>query len=574
MKRVVIEAVSPEVDGGRFPIKRIVGDTLRVQADLFADGHDALSGALLYRHESEKKWNEVPLQPLVNDRWEGSFPVKKMGRYRYTLMGWLEEDRERKESTTYERELEVVADRERARFSAWYELFPRSCAAEAGRHGTFRDVEERLPYLASLGFDVLYFPPIHPIAVTQRKGKNNALRAGPRDPGSPWAIGSKKGGHKSIHPELGTLEDFRRLVRRAQECGIEIALDIAFQCSPDHPYLQEHPDWFRRRPDGTIQFAENPPKKYEDIFPFDFETRHRKALWDEMKSIFDFWIKRGIRIFRVDNPHTKPFEFWEWAIGEIKREHPDVLFLSEAFTRPKVMMRLAKLGFSQSYTYFTWRTTRWELSDYFTELNQDAVRDFFRPCLWPNTPDILTAYLQTGGRPAFAVRAVLAATLSPSYGIYGPAFELCENQPREPGSEEYLNSEKYEIKQWDLNRSDSLKDLVARLNRIRRENPALQSDGGLRFHPVDNEQLLCYSKSSPEGTHRLILVVNLDPRGRQSGWVDLPVSEWGLPAGQPYEVEDLLTGARYTWRGGRNFVELSPASAPAHLFRWRPPSEK
>lgn len=557
MKRVVIEGVSPEIDGGRFPVKRITGDEVRVKADLFADGHEPVEGALLFRHEADPAWTEVPLKLLENDRWTASFTVSKLGTTLYTLKGWVAGGK--KNATAYGKELKVQVDRGLARFSAWYEIFPRSC-------GSFKDLEGRLPYISSMGFDVLYLPPIHPIARVMRKGKNNRVGAEPGDPGSPWAIGAKEGGHKSIHPELGTPEDFRRLVKKAGDLGLETALDIAFQCSPEHPYVREHPEWFRHRPDGSIQYAENPPKKYEDIYPFDFESKHWKALWEELKSIFLFWAGQGVRIFRVDNPHTKPFDFWEWVIGEVRAKHPDAIFLSEAFTRPKIMFRLAKLGFTQSYTYFTWRNTRWELADYFTELTQGPAKEFFRPCLWPNTPDILTEVLQKGGRPAFAARFVLAATLGSSYGIYGPAFELCENQPRDPGSEEYLNSEKYEIKHWDVDRPDGLKDLITRVNRIRRDQPALHRNEGLVFHPSDNDQLICYSKQSPKGGPPLLVVVNLDPHHRQGGSVDLPLDRFGVAAGKPFEVEDLLNGTRYNWQGPRNFVELDPAAASAHIF--------
>jgi len=564
-KRVAIEQVTPEVEGGRFPIKRIVGDTVTVEADLFADGHDPVHGLLLVRHESQARWTEVPLEPLVNDRWSASFPVKELGTYLYTLEGWVGDNR--KASTRYDKELRLLADREKARFSAWYEIFPRSCSPEPGRHGTFKDLEGWLPYISSMGFDVLYLPPIHPIARSQRKGKNNVLAAGPGDPGSPWAIGGAEGGHKAIHPQLGTLEDFRRLIGRAKESGLEVALDLALQCSPDHPYVKEHPQWFRHRPDGCIQYAENPPKKYEDIYPFDFETKQWKALWEELKSIFLFWADQGVRIFRVDNPHTKPFDFWEWLIFEVRRKYPDALFLSEAFTRPKLMMRLAKLGFTQSYTYFTWRSNRWELADYFTELTKGPAREYFHPSVWTNTPDILTVPLQEGGPAAFRMRLVLAATLGASYGIYGPAFELCENKPREPGSEEYLNSEKYELKAWEIRRPDSLKDLITRVNRIRLENPALQRDEGLEFHPAGNDQLLCYSKRSRDGKNILLMVVNLDPRRSQAGTLELRLETLGLDPSRPFTAEDLLSGVSFTWQGPRNFVELDPARAPAHIFR-------
>ena len=471
--------------------------------------------------------------------------------------------------------LPLVADRERAAFSAWYELFPRSTAAEEGVHGRFSDVERQLPRIAAMGFDVVYFPPIHPIGREKRKGKNNALTTELGDVGSPWAIGAAEGGHKSILPALGTPEDFRRVVRRANELGLEVALDIALQCAPDHPYVTQHPQWFRWRPDGTVQYAENPPKKYQDIYPFNFETEDWQALWVELKSIFDHWIGEGVRIFRVDNPHTKSFAFWEWCIGEIKHEHPDVLFLSEAFTRPKVMHRLAKLGFSQSYTYFTWRNTREELTEYFTELACGPGRHYFRPNAWPNTPDILSEHLHHAGRPAFAMRLVLAATLSSNYGVYGPAYELMENTPRSPGSEEYLHSEKYQLRHWDLERADSLQPLMTRLNAIRRENLALQSNAGLRFFPTDNEQLIAYGKRS-QGTgdesddNVIVCVVNLDPRHPQSGWVELDTAWLGLSQpGDAYELDDLLNQQSFIWRGGRNFVILDPAQTAGHVMRLR-----
>jgi starch synthase (maltosyl-transferring) len=471
-------------------------------------------------------------------------------------------------ATRLDRELEVTVDRERARFSTWYELFPRSAAPAPGRHGTFQDVEARLPYVASMGFDVLYLPPIHPVGRDHRKGKNNAVTAAPDDVGSPWAIGAKEGGHKAIHPELGTLDDFRRLVRASRDYGIEIALDVAFQCSPDHPYVQEHPEWFRHRPDGTIQYAENPPKKYQDIYPFDFECRDWRGLWEELKSVFTYWMDQGVRIFRVDNPHTKPFTFWEWCLAEVRRAAPDVMFLAEAFTRPKIMYRLAKLGFTQSYTYYAWRNTKQELTAYLTELTQTDVAEFFRPNLWPNTPDILTERLQVGGRPAFMMRLVLAATLGASYGIYGPPFEHGWSAPREPGSEEYLHSEKYQIHHHDLARPDSLKDFIGRVNKIRREHTALQTNRTLQFLPIDNDQLLAYCKLSENGKEILVMVVNLDPQFRHSGWLELPLADLGLTE-RPYQMHDLLGGARYLWQGPRNFVQLDPHVVPAHIFRLR-----
>jgi len=467
-------------------------------------------------------------------------------------------------------DLRVSVERERARFGAWYELFPRSTAAEAGRHGTFRDTLGWLDYVADMGFDVLYLPPIHPIGEQHRKGRNNAVQAATGDVGSPWGIGSAAGGHTAIHPELGTLEDFRRLLEAARRRGLEIALDMAFQAAPDHPFVKAHPEWFRWRPDGTVQYAENPPKKYQDIYPLSFDGPDWHGLWQELLGVFRFWIGQGVRIFRVDNPHTKPFVFWEWVIAEIKRSHPDTIFLAEAFTRPRIMHRLAKLGFSQSYTYFTWRYNRRELTDYFTELAQSPAREYFRPNCWPNTPDILSGPLRHGGRPEFSLRLVLAATLAANYGIYGPAFELMENRPRDDASEEYLNSEKYELRHWDLQRPDSLAPLITRINHIRRANPALQSDWSLRFHATDNDQLLCYSKTA--GSNGVLMVVNLDTRFTQSGWVDLDLAALGLAADAAYEVHDLLTGARYTWRGARNFVRLDPRAGPAHILQLPAPS--
>lgn len=643
-KRVVIERVRPEIDSGGFPIKRVVGEQVVVEADVYADGHDALTAVLLFGEGANpSRWNSCEMSSLPNDRWQGSFAVARPGFHSYTIEAWVNpfktwrrdldkkiqagqdisvdllvgaelvesaasraSGKERKQikefalflksrnkldvrallaldpdlaeliyrypdkrfATRYGSQLQVWADRERARFSAWYEMFPRSCG-ENGKHGTFRDCEKRLPYIAGMGFDVLYLPPIHPIGTTNRKGKNNAPLAKKGDCGSPWAIGSEAGGHKSIHSELGTLEDFQRLRSKTAERGMEIALDIAFQCSPDHPYAREHPEWFRRRPDGTIQFAENPPKKYEDIYPFEFETDEWASLWSELKSVFDYWIEQGVRIFRVDNPHTKPFAFWEWTISEIRKVHPDVIFLSEAFTRPKVMHRLAKLGFTQSYTYFAWRNTKAELTEYFTELTQSQAKEYFRPNAWPNTPDILTEFLQTGGRPAFILRLILAATLSSNYGIYGPPFELCARQSKEFGSEEYLNSEKYEIQKWDLEHPDSIKEIVTLVNRIRRENPALQSNDGLRFHQVDNDQIICYSKCSSDASNLIVVVANLSPHHAHSGWIHLPLADLGIPSDQSFQAHDLLSDARYIWHGPDNYVQLNPQVIPAHIFRIR-----
>ncbi len=479
----------------------------------------------------------------------------------------MERHGERHFMTDASQELIVVVDPERARHGAWYEFFPRSCGN--GEHGRFSDCEPLLAYVTAMGFDVVYVPPIHPIGTTYRKGRNNNLVPTPDDVGSPWAIGGPDGGHTAVHSALGTLADFRKFVQTAKQHGLDVALDLAYQCSPDHPYIREHPEWFRRRPDGSIQYAENPPKKYQDIYPFDFESEAWPELWQELNGIVRFWIDQGVRIFRVDNPHTKAFGFWEWLINDIKRDAPEAIFLAEAFTRPKVMHRLAKLGFTQSYTYFTWRNTKGELIEYFTELNQLFGREYFRPSIWPNTPDILHEYLQFGGRPAFAVRLVLAATLAANYGIYGPAFELADHEPREPGSEEYRDSEKYQVRRWDLERPDSLRDFVARVNRIRRENPALRHDWNLQFHNIGNDKLLCYSKSTEDRSDILVMVVNLDPFHRQSGWLELPLEFLGVEPDRPYQVHDLLSDARYLWDGARNYVELDPATAPAHIFRLR-----
>ena len=642
-QRIVIEGVRPEIDCGRFAVKRTVGQTVAVQADIFCDSHDAIAAELLYRSATEVRWRQQPMKHVVNDRWSGSFAVTALGQYRYTIRAWVNhflswtrdlqkridagqdvtvellvgaevlDEVERQAAapdksfiheradflrcgkgvedrieaaldpeleamvsryppldrvTLYERELPVVVDRPKARFSTWYEMFPRSCGTGAA-YGSFEDCEGRLAEIAAMGFDVLYLPPIHPIGHTHRRSKNNSATAAAEDPGSPWAIGSENGGHKAVHPKLGSLSDFRKLIHRARDYGIDVALDLAFQCSPDHPYVKDHPEWFRDRPDGTIQYAENPPKKYEDIYPLNFESDRWPELWEELKSVVLFWVDQGVSIFRVDNPHTKPFQFWEWLIDEIKRDHPEVIFLSEAFTRPKVMYRLAKSGFTQSYTYFAWRNTKYEIMSYFKELTQTEVTQYFRPNLWPNTPDILTEYLQLGGRSGFVIRLILAATLGANYGIYGPAYELCENRAKEFGSEEYLDSEKYEIKQWNDSDPRSLRDFIGLVNRMRRENPALQDDNGLTFHAVDNEQIICYSKRTDDFSNVIVVVVNLDPHHKQSGWVDLDISKLRIDPGRPYQMHDLLSDARYLWFGSRNYVELDPNVVPAQAFRLR-----
>ena len=642
-RRVVIENVQPQVDCGRFPIKRTIGDRVAVTADIFADGHDVLHAVLRHRPAAQPDWEEVPMEEQPNDRWQGEFSVPTQGRHLYTLQAWTDRfqswsrdlakkfeaaqdisvdilagvqliaaaaarasgkdkalfaaraeeirklaatnlpraverssnpelkalmirNADRSRATTYRRELVVLVDREKARFSAWYEMFPRSSSPQPSRHGTLKDCTRRLDYVAGMGFDVFYLPPIHPIGRVHRKGKNNAEKAAPDDPGSPWAIGAKEGGHKTIDPQLGTLEDFKRLLARAKQLGLEVALDLAYQCAPDHPYVREHKEWFRMRPDGSVQYAENPPKKYQDIYPLDFETEKNQELWEELRSVVLHWIEQGVRIFRVDNPHTKPFDFWEWLITDIKNRHPDVLFLAEAFTRPKVMYQLAKLGFTQSYTYFAWRNAKPELMEYFEEITQTDVREYFRPHLWPNTPDILTDFLQLGGRPAFMARLALAATLGANYGIYGPAFELAESRAVRLGSEEYLDSEKYQVRHWDLDNPDSLAGLITKVNQIRRENPALHGDLSLRFHPVGNEQIIAYSKMTDDLLNIILVVVNLDPFHTQSSMLDLPLEVFHLDPRQPYQMHDLLTDVKYVWRGPRNYVELNPQRLPAHIF--------
>ena len=641
--RVVIERLQPQIDGGRFPIKRTVGEQVSVTVDMFADGHDLLAGVLKFRRvpagrpaaaDPAQPWTEVPLIPLDNDSWGASFTVTELGEYEYTVEGWvdrfgtwlkglvakadagqdvsselqegaelsdlLRSDRPQSErvaaardpelralmasradrtlATTLEPPLRVTVDPVLARFGAWYEMFPRSCTPDASRSATFREAEERLPDIAAMGFDIVYLPPIHPIGRTHRKGRNNSLTPQPGDPGSPWAIGSDEGGHTAVEPGLGTIDDFDRFVGTAEHLGLQVALDIAFQASPDHPWVREHPQWFRHRPDGSIKYAENPPKKYQDIYPFDFESAEWRSLWEALRDVFRFWLSHGVSVFRVDNPHTKSFRFWEWCIGDIKRDHPQAIFLSEAFTRPKVMRYLAKIGFTQSYTYFTWRNSADELRDYLTELTRTDVHDYLRPNFFANTPDILHEYLQLGGRPAFEVRLVLAATLAASYGIYS-GFELCENVPARPGSEEYLDSEKYQIRIRDWNQAGNLKELVARVNDIRRAHPALQQNATLRFHATDNSSLLWYSKSGgPKGpplrdekpgtrdTDRVFVVTNTDPHHMQHGWLELPIAELGIPAATPYVVEDLLDGAQYTWQDAWNYVKLDPAERMAHIF--------
>jgi starch synthase (maltosyl-transferring) len=645
LRRVVVENVKPQVDGGRFPIKRAVGETVIVTADIYADGHDALGAALLYRQAGESQWHETPMRMLGNDAWRAIFTVDALGAYEYTVEGWIDrfgswrhelskkfgagqdvasellegaalvrallpssggqtglqevqrvlantdEDMgvrvaaalgerlseamtanpDRTRATRFDRVLRVMVERERARVGAWYEMFPRSAGTDPSRGATFDEAAARLPYIAAMGFDVLYLPPIHPIGRSFRKGPNNTLDPGPNDPGSPWAIGSHEGGHMAVEPGLGTIEDFDRFVESARRHHLEIALDLAYQASPDHPYVKEHPEWFRHRPDGTIKYAENPPKKYQDIYPINFESDAWPELWHELKRIIEFWAAHGVRIFRVDNPHTKPFRFWEWALADVKRQYPDTIFLSEAFTRPKVMQYLAKCGFSQSYTYFTWRNTREELTEYFTELTQTDVREFLRPNLFANTPDILHEYLQRGGRPAFQIRLILAATLGASYGIYS-GFELAENVPVKEGSEEYLDSEKYQLRPRNFEHPGSLAELIGRINTIRREHPALQHDWALGFHQTDNPQLICYSKRSTDGGDLVLMVVNLDPFNTQHGFIQLPLVAWALTPHSSIEVLDLLSNERYYWRGEWNYVRLDPQAQVAHVLQVTLPS--
>jgi starch synthase (maltosyl-transferring) len=640
-RRVALEQLLPEIDAGRFAIKRSIGEPIDVIAHAHADGHDVLDVRLRHRARSDPPapWTEVEMVALGNDEWRASFVPGTIGAHEYTVTAWIDAflswrralqlksqagvdvavelqegahlvaaavdrcdadadpDREqlaataaligsdgdplvrvhaaldhrlvelmrrhadRRLASDYPRALPAWVDRERARFGAWYEMFPRSWGPSPARAGTLLEAAHHLPNIAALGFDVVYLPPIHPIGTSFRKGRGNALVAEPGDPGSPWAIGSDAGGHKSVEPSLGTLDDFDAFVATAAELGLEIALDLAYQCSPDHPYVKTHPEWFRHRADGTIKYAENPPKKYQDIYPFDFESDDWRGLWKELLSIVTFWIGHGVRIFRVDNPHTKPYRFWEWLIAEIRRSHPETIFLSEAFTRPKVMGYLAKLGFTQSYSYFTWRNSQNELRDYFTELTAPPLRDYLRPNLFANTPDILHQYLQEGGPPAFKTRLVLAATLGANYGIYS-GFELCEGRAV-PGTEEYLDSEKYQIRQWDWERPGHIKPLVALVNRIRREHTALQFDG-LLFHESDNPELIAYTRHSPCGRDVLLVIVSLDPCNMQHGFIQVPSTAFGLADG-PFRVRDRLTDAAFDWRGERHYVQLHP-ELPAHIL--------
>lgn len=642
-ERIVILDVSPQVDAGRYPVKRILGDELIVGATLAREGHDLLAGVLLHLHEDEKDWREEPLTCHGEGRWSGRCTLERLGMHQYTLLAWtdafgtwreqlrkkhealipdlkaelaegaalaaaagqrasgadqnllleaavalsaLPQDEavalgldlklqaavarwaERKHATRFDRILSVLVERPRARCGAWYELFPRSQTDDPRKHGTLRGVIRRLPEIARMGFDVLYLPPIHPIGVTNRKGKNNALKAEPDDVGSPWAVGNQHGGHDAIEPKLGALADFQALVQAAAEHGMEIALDFAIQCSPDHPYVKAHPQWFRHRPDGSIAYAENPPKKYQDIYPIDFDTPDWQKLWREWERVLLFWISLGVKIFRVDNPHTKPMGFWEWLLGAIRKRNPDVVFLSEAFTDPARMKTLAKLGFSQSYTYFTWINDKDGLVRYFTELTRTEMVDWFRGNLFANTPDILNAYLQHGGRAAFKIRAALAATLSSNWGIYS-GFELCERVPAKPGSEEYQDSEKFEVKVRDWDRPQNLCDYLHRLNAARKRHPALQLYANLVFHHSPTPDVLCYSKATPDKQDAVIVVANVNPHEARQGDVHLNLWELGLGENEEFEVEDQLTGNVWRWKGSRNFVRLEPDQEPAHVLTVR-----
>ncbi len=636
---VVIENVEPTVDGGRYPVKREVGDVLQVSADIFKEGHDVLVAFLRYRAPGETSWREAPMRFVDNDRWAGELPLEQNGRYAFVIealsdpfLSWLADLAKRTEAaqdvasellegralieaaarrargadardlrtiaarmadapsqaeavavaretalaglmaryldrraaTRSEHEYEVVVDRERARFAAWYELFPRSARGD-GQHATFKDAERALERIAAMGFDVVYLPPVHPIGQSFRKGRNNALTAAPGDPGSPWAIGSEDGGYTAVHPQLGTLDDFDHFVSTAAGLGLEVALDFAIQCSPDHPYVREHPEWFFHRPDGSIKYAENPPKKYQVIYPVNFYGPDPGPLWEEMRRVVEFWIGHGVRTFRVDNPHTKPVKFWEWLIRSVQAERPDVIFLAEAFTRPKMMRVLAKAGFTQSYTYFTWRNEKRELQDYFQEITHPPMAEYFRGHLWPNTPDILHETLQRGGRAAFKMRLVLAATLSSLYGVYS-GYELCENVPVQEGSEEYLDSEKYEIKARDWDAPGNLVEFMTTINRIRRENPALHPYRNLTFYAADDPNIVWYGKMTGARDNAIFVAANLDLHGAHGSLVDVPLAELGLGPDEPYVMHELLSDIQYEWRGPRGAVLLDPAIDSAQIF--------
>jgi starch synthase (maltosyl-transferring) len=638
--------ISPLLEGGRYAIKRALGEDVCVEADILKDGHDVVRAALQWRPEGGVEWQEAPMSPEVNDRWRGAFPAVRKGNAEYRVIAWADpfaswlHDLEKRiaggqpdltgeflegaalVSSAAERApsddakalleaagvlesgepeaavrmardatvsalmtvygdrslgadsppMKVWVDRPEAVCAAWYEFFPRSAEGLPDKGSTFRGCIGRVEDAAAMGFDVIYFPPIHPIGLTKRKGRNNSLESGPEDPGVPYAIGNRAqgvngGGHRDVAPELGTLEDFEWLVGEIRARGMQVALDFAINCSPDHPYVHEHPEWFFKRPDGSIKYAENPPKKYEDVYPLNFHNPSWRALWSELRDVLLFWCRLGVRIFRVDNPHTKPVAFWEWVIDEVRTQFPGTIFLSEAFTRPKMMALLAMAGFTQSYTYFTWRNAKWELREYVEELAGPVMREFFRPNFFTNTPDILPFFLQTGGRPAFCIRAVLAATLSPVYGIYS-GFELCENTPI-PEREEYLDSEKYQFKGRDWNAPGNIKDLITALNSIRREHRALQSLANIRFLNAENPNILFYAKVADDAEDILLIAVNLDPFNRQTAFVDIPIEDFGVGIGEPYLLDDLLSGETFRWNGPRNFIALDPWQRPAHILRLR-----
>lgn len=636
--RVIIENVTPEIDGGRFYIKSVPNEPILIEADIFGDGHDKVYARLLYKHQAEKNWTSKPLHLINNDRWRGNFTPTKEGFYSYMLEGWIDhlaswqheislkikdgqqvssellvgasllekilgkasnEDKKdiqltidafkdsyqyteavflamseklanwfeqypEQDHITQYKELKVWIDRPRAGFSTWYSMFPRSAAKNPNEHGTFRDVIDLLPRIQSMGFDVLYIPPIHPIGKQFRKGKNNSPNCLPTDPGVPYGIGSELGGHDAIHSELGTLDDFKALIKACHEHDMEIAMDLAIQCSPDHPWAKNHPEWFKIRPDGTIQYAENPPKKYQDIYPINFETEAWQSLWQELKRIIFTWAEWGVRIIRVDNPHTKSFAFWEWVIAETKNKYPDMIFLAEAFTRPKVMQQLGKLGYTQSYTYYTWRHNKAEMTAYMRELTQTDMRYYFRPNFWPNTHDINPPVLQTGHEPNFLYRFFMAATLSSNYGIFGPTFEFMVHEPF-PGKEEYWNSEKYEIKHWDWTHTNKLTYVITQVNKARKENTALQFTNNIAFCDTNDEQVFAYLKVHQH--NRLLCVVNMDGYNRRQAMVRVPLHLIGKAEWEEYIVHDLITGGKFVWRGELNYVELDPYLLPFHLFR-------
>ncbi len=639
LQPLVIERIQPELDGGRYPIKRIVGETLEVTADIFKEGHETIGAVLRHKVLGEKGWHETPMHFIDNDRWAGNFLLAKNAKYIYTIAAYvksyetwrqelakkhgvlpdltsellegvsqvtramehtkgldretlnqyaqrweqsstqkakveialnpelsslMDRNEERMAWTAYSRELCVTVDRERARYGAWYEIFPRSEGTIPGKGGTFKDCEARLPMIREMGFDVLYLAPIHPIGLTNRKGPNNSLTAEPGDPGSPWAIGSEHGGHDAIEPTLGSFEDFAKFQEAVHRHGMELALDFAINATPDHPYVNTHPEWFKQRPDGTIKYAENPPKKYEDIFALDFYSEAWPAIWEEMRRILSFWVEKGIKIFRVDNPHTKPVPFWEWLIENIQRDHPDVIFLSEAFTRPKMMQVLAKAGFSQSYTYFTWRNSKQEMTEYLTELTQTEMKEYFRPNFFTNTPDILPDILQTGGRPAFQFRLVLAATLSPAYGIYN-SYELCENSAIE-GTEEYQDSEKYQIRHWDWDRPGNIRDYVGRINQIRRENPALHTFTNVKFYETDNDNILFYGKMTSDKSNILLCVVNMDPTTPQETRLRIPLEDCAIGPQDSYVMQELIQNYQHSVVGHEYIICLDPKKNPAAIF--------